>query len=305
VDSIATFVPGATEAQAQAALSDPTLATTLKNFVARGGTETLLTVVSRHDAQSAATEELVKRLRSRVAETLPAGATLLVGGDPGTNADIDSEVSSKLPIVIGSVLALSFVLLLVFFRSPVLAVKAILMNLLSVLAAYGVLVFVFVQGHGIGLVGLSSTYRLEAYLPPFLFTVLFGLSMDYEVFLLARIREHYLRTGDNAEAIAWGLERTAGIITSAAAIMVTVFGAFVLTTLVPVKEMGLGLMVAVFLDATVVRIALVPATMRLMGRWNWWLPGWLDRILPNISLEGIDGEDAPVFAPAAIPAVAS
>jgi len=302
VDSIATLVPGATQAQTKAVLSDPTLAPALKTMAARGGTETLLTVVSRHDAQSAATEELVTRLRSRLPQMLPTGASVLVGGDPGTNTDIDSEVTSKLPTVIGLVLTLSFVLLLVFFRSPVLALKAILMNLLSVLAAYGVLVFVFVQGHGIGLLGLSSTYRLEAYLPPFLFTVLFGLSMDYEVFLLARIRERYLQTGDNTEAVAWGLERTAGIITSAAAIMVTVFGAFVLTTLVPVKEMGIGLMVAVFLDATVVRIALVPATMRLIGRWNWWLPGWLDRILPSIALDGVPDEDAPVSVPVVIPA---
>jgi RND superfamily putative drug exporter len=126
--------------------------------------------------------------------------------------------------------------------------------------------------------------------------------MDYEVFLLARIREHYLQTGDNAEAVAWGLERTAGIITSAAAIMITVFGAFVLTTLVPVKEMGLGLAVAVLLDATVVRIVLVPATMRLVGRWNWWLPGWLDRILPNVALEGAERGEVPALAPAGSPA---
>jgi RND superfamily putative drug exporter len=298
VDSIATLVPGADETLAKAALGDPARAPALKRLVARGGTETLLTVASRHDAQSAATEDLVKRLRGNLSGTLPAGATMLVGGDPATNTDIDSEVSSKLPIVIGMVLTLSFVLLLVFFRSPVLALKAILMNLLSVLAAYGILTFVFVQGHGLGLLGLSSSYRLEAYLPPFLFTVLFGLSMDYEVFLLARIREHYLQTGDNAEAVAWGLERTAGIITSAAAVMITVFGAFVLTTLVPVKEMGLGLAVAVVLDATVVRIVLVPATMRLMGRWNWWLPGWLDRILPNVDLEGAESGKVPALGPA-------
>jgi RND superfamily putative drug exporter len=302
VDSVATLVPTVSEAQARAALDDPSLAPALKKLVSRGGTVTLLTVVSRHDAESATTEDLVKRLRRELPGTLPAGATLLVGGDPATNADIDSEVSSKLPIVIGMVLALSFVLLLVFFRSLVLALKAILINLLSVLAAYGILTFVFVQGHGVGLLGLSSAYRLEAYLPPFLFTVLFGLSMDYEVFLLARIREHYLQTGDNAEAVAWGLERTAGIITSAAAIMITVFGAFVLTTLVPVKEMGLGLAVAVLLDATVVRIVLVPATMRLVGRWNWWLPGWLDRILPNVALEGAERGEVPALAPAGSPA---
>jgi MMPL family len=133
--------------------------------------------------------------------------------------------------------------------------------------------------------GIRSGGHLESFLPLFLFCILFGLSMDYEVFLLARVREEYLRTGDNTEAVGWGLEHTAAIITSAAAIMITVFGAFAFASMVPIKAMGFGLALAVFIDATVVRVVLVPATMRLLGDWNWWLPGWLDRLLPHVELE--------------------
>jgi putative drug exporter of the RND superfamily len=133
--------------------------------------------------------------------------------------------------------------------------------------------------------GFDPAGHLESFLPLFLFCILFGLSMDYEVFLLARMREEYLRTGDNTEAVGWGLEHTAAIITSAALIMITVFGAFAFASLVPIKAMGFGLAFAVFIDATVVRVILVPATMRLLGKWNWWLPRWLDRLLPHVELE--------------------
>ncbi len=270
-----------------------TLAAGQSAILAKGGTETLVQIVTRHDSQSRESEAFVDRLRAELPGMLPPEVTAIVGGGPGISADIDHETALKLPVVIGMVLAFSSLLLVLFFRSILLAFKAVLMNLLSVLAAYGVLVFVFQDGHGLSLLGLTSASRLEAYLPAFMFTVLFGLSMDYEVFLLARIRERYLKTGDNTEAVAWGLERSAGVITSAAAIMITVFGAFVLTTLVPVKEMGLGLAGAVLIDATIIRIALVPATMRLLGRWNWWLPRRLDRLLPDVSLEGA-GRTSPV-----------
>jgi len=197
------------------------------------------------------------------------------------------------------VLILSFFLLMLFFRSILLPLKAILMNAASVLATFGIIVFIFQEGHFQGLLGFSTAGHIESFIPLFLFTILFGLSMDYEVFLLARVREEYLRTGDNTEAVGWGLEHTAKIITSAAAIMVTVFGAFAFASLVPIKSMGFGLAIAVFLDATLVRIVLVPATMRLMGDWNWWLPKWLDRILPNVSLEGAEEPalPAPTEAP--------
>jgi RND superfamily putative drug exporter len=208
-----------------------------------------------------------------------------VGGDPGLNVDINHEMQSKLIPVVALVLVLSFLVLLVFLRSLLLPLKAILMNTASVLAAYGLLVFVFQDGHFEGLMGFESAGHIDSFLPLFLFSILFGLSMDYEVFLLARIREEYLRTGDNTEAVGWGLEHTARIITSAAAVMVTVFGAFAFASLIPIKALGFGLASAVFLDATIIRVVLVPATMRLMGKWNWWLPRWLDRLLPKVSLE--------------------
>jgi putative drug exporter of the RND superfamily len=154
-----------------------------------------------------------------------------------------------------------------------------------VTAAYGMLVLVFQKGYGASLMGFESTGAIDPFIPLFLFCILFGLSMDYEVFLLSRIKEEYARTKDNTAAVGWGLEHTARIITSAAAIMITVFGAFAATTLVPIKAMGFGLAVAVFVDATLIRVVLVPATMRLMGDLNWWLPAWLDRILPQVSIE--------------------
>jgi RND superfamily putative drug exporter len=197
-------------------------------------------------------------------------------------------------------MVLSYLLLLLFFRSLLLPLKAVLMNTASVVAVYGLLVFVFQEGHFEGLLSFRSGGVIESFIPLFLFCVLFGLSMDYEVFLLARIREEYLKTGDNTEAVGWGLEHTASIITSAALIMFTVFGAFAFASLVPIKSMGFGLAMAVLIDATLVRVVLVPAAMRLMGRWNWWLPAWLDRRLPNVSLEGTVREPEAVREPAGL-----
>jgi putative drug exporter of the RND superfamily len=249
-------------------------------------------VITRHGAQSDETDAFVNRLRSRLSQILAPGVTADVGGSPGLNVDINSQLQSKIPSVVTLVLVLSFVLLLLFFRSLLLPLKAILMNAASVLAAYGLLVFVFQDGHFEGLLGFVSPGHIESFVPLFLFCILFGLSMDYEVFLLARIREEYLRTGDNTEAVGWGLEHTGRIITSAAAVMVTVFGAFAFASLIPIKTMGFGLAVAVLLDATLIRVILVPAAMRLMGKWNWWLPGWLDRILPKVSVEGTSVPEA-------------
>jgi RND superfamily putative drug exporter len=284
--SIANLVPGATDEQAQAFVNSPLSSEVVEPLVAREGTRTLLSVVTRHGAQSDESDAFVKRLREKLSGILPSGVTADVGGSPGLNVDINSEMQSNIPSVVTLVLILSFVLLLLFFRSLLLPLKAILMNAASVLAAYGLLVFVFQDGHFEGLLGFQSPGHIESFVPLFLFCILFGLSMDYEVFLLARIREEYLRTGDNTEAVGWGLEHTGRIITSAAAVMVTVFGAFAFASLIPIKTMGFGLAVAVFLDATLIRIVLVPSAMRLMGKWNWWLPGWLDRILPKVSVEG-------------------
>jgi RND superfamily putative drug exporter len=288
VISIATLNPQATtEQDAQNFLSTPQGRAFATPLIAKGGTETLIRVVTKSGPQSQESSRFVRRLRSLLPTVLPAGATAWVGGDPGLNTDINHEMTGKLIPVVGLVLVLSFIVLLFFLRSVLLPLKAILMNTASVVAAYGLLVFVFQDGHFEGVLSFNGNGNIDSFLPLFLFCVLFGLSMDYEVFLLARIREEYLRTGDNTEAVGWGLEHTARIITSAAAIMVTVFGAFAFARMLPIKELGFGLAAAVFLDATIIRIILVPATMRLMGRWNWWLPGWLDRLLPKVSLEAV------------------
>ena len=181
---------------------------------------------------------------------------------------------------------MSFLLLMIVFRSVLVPLKAALMNLLSIAAAYGVLVAVFQWGWGNELIGLHSTMPINPFLPLIMFAILFGLSMDYEVFLLSRVREEYVATGDNHDAVVRGLSSTARVITSAALIMISVFGAFVLGDDPNGKLFGVGLAVAVLIDATLVRMVLVPATMSLLGRANWWLPGWLDRILPHLDLEG-------------------
>jgi RND superfamily putative drug exporter len=299
VDSIATLAPGATVEEAQAALASPQAAPFVQSHVVEGGTKTLLSVVTKHGAQSGESDDFVIRLRKALPGVLPAEATAAVGGDPGLNVDIDNEMTSKLIPVVGLVLVLSFIVLLIFLRSLLLPLKAIVMNTASVLAAYGLMVFVFQDGHLTGLLKFDAAGHIDSFLPLFLFCILFGLSMDYEVFLLARIREEYLRTGDNTEAVGWGLEHTARIITSAAAIMVTVFGAFAFARMLPIKELGFGLAAAVLLDATIIRVVMVPATMRLMGKWNWWLPGWLDRLLPKVSLEAAE-ETGAERAPAAV-----
>jgi putative drug exporter of the RND superfamily len=285
VDSIATLVPGAPIEVAQAAASSPEAAPLLKSLVGDGGNATILSAVTREGAQGAATGDFVERMRARLPELVGDRGTVLVGGDPGLEVDITNELSSKLPYVVALVLVLSFFVLLLFLRSLLLPIKAIFLNLASVTAAYGLLVLVFQKGYGASLMGFESTGAIDPFIPLFLFCILFGLSMDYEVFLLSRIKEEYARTKDNTAAVGWGLEHTARIITSAAAIMITVFGAFAATTLVPIKAMGFGLAVAVFVDATLIRVVLVPATMRLMGDLNWWLPAWLDRILPQVSIE--------------------
>ncbi|HLW18469.1 MAG TPA: MMPL family transporter [Actinomycetota bacterium] len=301
VDSIATLdLRARTAAQAEAITSLPQAKPFVGAITSADGKLTLISVNTIHEPQSDQVGDLVKRLRASVPAQLPKGVTANIGGDPGLNVDLNHELGSKMPLIVGLVMLLSYIVLLFFFRSILLPLKAILMNTASVLATYGVITFIFQEGHAHGLLGFQPPGHIESFLPLFLFCILFGLSMDYEVFLLARVREEYLRTGDNTEAVGWGLEHTAGIITSAAAIMVTVFGAFAFASLVPIKTMGLGLAVAVFLDATIVRVVLVPATMRLMGHWNWWLPKWLDDILPNVSLEGGSDEPEPERVAAAV-----
>ncbi len=228
-------------------------------------------------------QDLVARIEDRIAPSIAglAGDEVLLGGAASQNRDFNDTVARNLPRVIAIVMALTFLVLVILFRSLLLPLKAVVMTLLSALSSYGVLVIVFQWGLGDGLLGFEHLGHVTSWVPPFLFSILFGLSMDYEVFLLTRVREHYDLHGDDRAAVAWGLSRSGGVITAAAAIMMVVFLSFLLNRLIPIKESALGLAVAVFLDASIVRIVLVPAFMRIAGRWNWWLPGWLDRILPH------------------------
>ena len=215
-----------------------------------------------------------------------------VTGQAAAAIDLDRQLADTLPLLLGAVLTASFLLLVVVFRSVVVALKATAMNLLSVGAAYGVVVAVFQWGWLGGLLGLDGTFLIASPLPAIFFAVLFGLSMDYEVFLVSRIREAHAETGDTVEAVARGLAATGRVITSGALIMVAVFSSFVVNPSPFVKMIGLGLAVAIALDATVVRMVLVPATMALLGRANWWLPAWLDRLLPHLDVEGGRAEAA-------------
>ena len=215
-------------------------------------------------------------------------ATAHVGGQTATFADLGDRVQERMPRFVAAVLLLSFLLLTVLFRSVLVPLKAVVLNLLSVGAAYGVLVMVFQWGWAAGLIGVESTVPIVSFIPLFMFAILFGLSMDYEVFLLSRVREEYRRHGDNTRAVIDGIAGTGRTITAAALIMVAVFSGFVLGSDPVVKMMGVGLATAIFLDATVVRLVLVPATMKLLGDANWWLPGWLDRLLPELDPASVE-----------------
>lgn len=238
--------------------------------------------------QDETTYDTIVRLRSDVFPAVlgdsPAHAH--VGGQTAMVSDTAQKVSDRLPLFIAAVVLLSFVLLTVVFRSILVPLKAALLNLLSIGAAYGVLVMVFQWGWGAHLIGLESTVPVISFIPMFMFAVLFGLSMDYEVFLLSRVREEYLETGDNDASVIHGIARTARVITSAALIMISVFLGFVFGDDPSIKMVGLGLATAILVDATIVRMVLVPATMRLMGDANWWIPAWLDRWLPRIEIDG-------------------
>ena len=234
--------------------------------------------------QDEATSNLVHTLRNTVIPS--TGVEARVGGYTAASVDFSDYLGKRLPYLIGLVLIVSFLLLMAVFRSLLVPLKAVLMNLLSVGAAYGVIVAVFQWGWGASLIGVGKAGPVEAWAPMFLFAIVFGLSMDYEVFLLSRMKEEFNRTGDNATAVADGVAATARVITAAALIMVCVFGAFVLANDRQLKLFGLGMAVAVFIDATIVRMVLVPATMELLGARNWWMPAWLDRLLPKINVEG-------------------
>ena len=237
--------------------------------------------------QDAATAALVERLRSEVIPAAVAGSTLDVNvtGTVAVNIDFTDYLAERTPLFFAAVLALSFLLLLVVFRSILVPIKAVIVNLLSIAAAYGIVVAVFQWGWFGPLLGIGPA-PIEPFIPMMMFAIVFGLSMDYEVFLLSRVREEYDRAGDAVRSVADGLASTARVITAAAAIMVVVFGSFVFEDARTIKVFGLGLAVAVLLDATIVRMLLVPAVMALLGERNWWLPAWLERILPRLSVEG-------------------
>ncbi len=245
--------------------------------------------------QDSDTVDTISRLRSDVFPAVldDSAATAHVGGQTASFSDVGGRVGDRLPLFIFAVITLSFLLLMLVFRSILVPLKAALLNLLSIGAAYGVLVMVFQWGWGLGLVGLETTVPIVSFLPMFMFAVLFGLSMDYEVFLLSRVREEYLATGDNDMSVIHGIASTARVITSAALIMISVFLGFVLGDDPVIKMMGLGLATAIFVDATIVRMVLVPASMKLMGDANWWMPDWLDRLLPTIDIEGESGLPEP------------
>jgi RND superfamily putative drug exporter len=274
---LAKAVEGAEDVKA---VSQPTLD--------KQGRVAVFTVISKSEPWADETVELVEDLRDT---TIPAAlqgteASSYVGGQTAGYIDLASQIADKLPLMIAIVVALSFIVLLVAFRSLLVPIKAAVMNLLSVAAAYGVVTAVFQLGWGSSLIGLDHAIPIVSFVPLLMFAILFGLSMDYEVFLLTQMREHFEEYGDEKRAVVEGLANTGRVITSAAAIMVCVFTSFVLSGNPVVKEFGVGLAVAIAIDSTLVRCLLVPAVMVLLGKRAWWLPGWLDKALPHVSIEG-------------------
>jgi RND superfamily putative drug exporter len=273
-------------------LSEPT-----KTFVSSDGHVALVSYVMSGGSNDLRNRDIVREVRSTVVPSAfagLAGVDIFVTGDAAYTLDIVDFYARGMPLIMAFVLTLSFLLLLIAFRSIVIPIKAILLNLLSTGAAYGVLVWVFQDGNLADVIGFKPG-PIEGFIPVFIFTILFGLSMDYHVFILTRIKEARDRGMSSNEAVARGIAITSGTITSAAAIMVVVFGVFVTLELTIIKQLGLGLAVAVFLDATIVRSVLLPASMRLLGDWNWWLPGWLGW-LPRVTIEGETDEPEVVGA---------
>ena len=254
------------------------------------GNAAVYTVISDSAPSSNQTEDLVNHLRSTTIPQATKGTdiTAHVGGQTAGYIDLAERISEKLPAMIAIVVGLSFIVLMLAFRSLVVPAKAAIMNLLSVGAAYGVVTAVFQKGWGASLIGLEHSIPIVSFVPLLMFAILFGLSMDYEVFLLTQIKEHYEESKRPTRAVIAGLANTGRVITSAALIMVCVFTSFVLNGDPVVKEFGVGLAVAIAIDATLVRCLLVPAVMTLLGRASWWMPSWLDRLLPRISIEGED-----------------
>jgi RND superfamily putative drug exporter len=275
--------------------SEPGVAFVGPVFPSPSGGAAIMQVLPTTSPQDRATSDLVHRLRDDVIPNAMqgTGVTVSVGGFTAIGIDFSEYLAARLPLFIGAVLGLSFLLLLLVFRSILVPLKAVIMNVLSISASYGLVVAVFQWGWLAHWIGVDRNGPIEVFVPMLLFAILFGLSMDYEVFLLSRVREEYNKTGNNAEAVADGLASTARVITAAAAIMIAVFLSFVLGDSRVIKLFGIGLASAVLIDATLVRLLLVPATMELLGNANWWLPKWL-HWMPNLDVEGADVGDLDV-----------
>jgi RND superfamily putative drug exporter len=279
--------------------AEPDVAAVLSPVVNHARSTAMVEVLPASAPQAAPTVALVHDLRSHVLPRYTgADLALRVGGATAADIDYATVISSRLPIFIAAVLVLSFLLLMAVFRSVLVPLKAVTMNVLSIGSAYGVMVAIFQWGWAKNLVGVGRGGPIEPWAPMMLFAIVFGLSMDYEVFLLSRVREEHNHSGDNSSAVVEGLAGTARVITAAAAIMVAVFGSFALGDVRAIKLIGFGLAAAVFVDATVVRCVLVPATMELLGERNWWLPRWLGRITPRINVE-TTSKPEPELIPAA------
>jgi putative drug exporter of the RND superfamily len=285
-DATAADLPTAQKLQAAIA-ADPDVQSASPVIPSPNGKGVLIQVVAKGSPQDESTTQLVHRLRDDVIPAATSGTDLrmYVGSQTAIGVDLADTLGRRLPVMFVTILLLSFILLMVVFRSLLVPLKAVIMNLLSIGAAYGVIVAIFQWGWVKSAVGIGKEGPIEAWVPMMLFAIVFGLSMDYEVFLLSRIKEEYDATGNNSEAVAHGLAKTARLITAAAAIMICVFGSFVLSDLRVLKLIGFGLAFAVFIDATLVRLILVPATMELLGDRNWWLPKWLEW-LPHVNVEG-------------------
>lgn len=269
--------------------SDNILAQMVSSYVDNSGNgrQTLIRVTTFSEPGSLVSRDMVKIIRARMIPTIfgNAGYRVLVGGGSAGEVDLDQLLMGKLPLIIGLVCLITFLVLIVLFRSILIPLKSIFMNVLSVLASFGLLVLVFQDGILGNLAIFKAPGGISSVIMVMLFAVLFGLSMDYEIFLTLRMKEEHDKGRNNEESVAWGLEKTGGLVTSAALIMVAVFGAFALTSMMMIQEFGLGLAAAVLLDASIIRVLLMPATMRLLGEWNWWFPKWLGAVLPKIDIK--------------------
>ncbi len=305
VQSLATIIPNPSPSFMES-LSPATISTSpdrtriAKQVATLHGDQrtTVIIVYSKEGPTAHSTQSVMLKLRHHAKQWAPglAGMNVLVGGEPAEHYDFIRVVYDEFPILLVLSLLITFVVLMLFFHSLILPLLAIVMNAISLVASFGALVLVFQWGIGDNLLNFQSLGALQAYTPVMLFSVLFGLSTDYQVFLLTRVREQVRLGKSNEEAIAAGLEQTAGIITAAGLIMIVVFGSFAFTGVLVIKEIGFGLAVAVAVDATLVRVVLVPATMKLLGRWNWWMPRALDRVVPEIDEGGLGTAPAATVA---------